>query len=372
MNRVMIILLISVLVAVAGCSTEEKDSVVAPDNEKPLEPNDEAVEENNVAPLPPPVFIADPSLFHFIADWITDSEILYVEKGNGVYQIKSFNFDTGASNLVYEDESFITDIMVHPSLDYLLVHTSDQSDFAIVKMVALDGTVQHQVEINSTELAIEWNDMDPEMIVFTAFHEDWSFDLFVFNGHTGNLSIIELDDPFPKWIGERQIANMLFAEHPLDGGEIIILHTDTGKINSLGVDNVIYFDSFEDRLLIVQSHQADNFSFSLRDYDGTIFAEWDMPAVSNYSEWVIPEVEWINRDRFLYKGALQSGQLDELASAFNLYLYEEGNSNLITEGLDAEPVACSPSGKRCLNGYTFEELLEVETGVRRKWIEFDK
>ena len=96
-----------------------------------------------------------------------------------------------------------------------------------------------------------------------------------------------------------------------------------------------------------------------------------MPLVSNYSEWVIPEIEWINGESFLYKGALRSGQLDELSSEFNLYLHEVGVSKIITEGLDADSITCSPSGKRCLNGYTFEEVIEVESGDRRNWIEFD-
>ena len=101
------------------------------------------------------------------------------------------------------------------------MHTSDHPNSAVIKVVEVaDGTVQHQVEIDSTELAIEWNRGNPEKILFTAFHEDWSFDLFVFNGHDDSLSIIELDDPFPKWAGENTIMSMLYEDHPLDGGDI--------------------------------------------------------------------------------------------------------------------------------------------------------
>lgn len=370
-----IILLLLAVIALAGC-TMKREKVEQPDIGKPsepiVEPIDEIVDENNVSQEPLHIFKADPSSFHFVADWLTDSEILYVEMRSGVYQVKSFNLETGESNLVYEDESYITDIIVHPSLNYLLVHTSDQSDLAVVKVVSMDGVVQHQVEITSTELAIEWNDLDPEKILFTAFHEDWSFDLFVFNGHTEGLSIIEMDDPFPKWIGDNRIANMLFSEHPLDGGEIQFLNIATGATERYSADNVIYFDAYEDNLLIVQSLEADNFTYSLRNGDGTVLAEWIMKPVSNYSEWVVPEVEWINGESFLYKGASRSGQLDELSSEFNLYLQEVGNPKIIIEGLDADSLTCSPSGKRCLNGYTFEEVIDVESGERLNWIEFDK
>ncbi|GEN84387.1 hypothetical protein SLU01_26990 [Sporosarcina luteola] len=361
-----IILLLFLLLIISGCSEKEEPSFVQPDTEP--EPSIEKQKEE------PPfeMLKVNPSTFHFIADWLSDTELLYVEKNGGLYQVKSFNIETGEIKQIYEDSSFITDVYVHPSLNYLLIHTSEQSDSAIIKVISTDGSLQHQVEIESTELSIEWNELDPEKILFTAFHEDWSYDLFVFDGHTENLSIIELEDPFPKWSGENGIAYMLFPDHPLEGGDMQIYNLDTGSSVSFVEKDVIYFDTFKDTLFIVQALQPDLFMYSIRNDKGTILSSWDMPAVSNYSEWVIPDVEWTNEGQFLYKGARQTGQLDEIGSNFNLYRHEAESSELIMEGLEAEPFKCSPSGNRCLNGYTFDELIEVDSGEKRKWIQLNE
>ena len=35
-----------------------------------------------------------------------------------------------------------------------------------------------EVSIESSELAIEWNDLDPSLVLLTAFHQDWTYDVF--------------------------------------------------------------------------------------------------------------------------------------------------------------------------------------------------
>ena len=286
--------------------------------------------------------------------------------------VNYFDIESGESGVVYEDDSFIIDVLLHPTRNYLLVHTSEHPNSAVIKIVDLaDGTIQHQVEIDSIELAIEWNPSNAEKVLFTAFHEDWSFDLFVFDGHDDSLSIIELDDPFPKWAGENTIMSMLYGDHPLDGGDIQLTHMDTGDNESIGMGNVIYFDVFEDLFVAVQSIDANNFSYTVRQLDGTIVSEWTLPAVSNYSEWVVPTIEWLDRHRLLVKGAEKSGQMDELAAGFNLYLVNKDSPELLVKALDAGPMKCSPSGRYCLSGYTSDELIDVEAKEKHNWIEFN-
>ena len=91
--------------------------------------------------------------------------------------------------------------------------------------------IQDEIEVASTELAIEWNDLNPSSVLLTAFHEDWTFDLFLYNGEHRYLGLLEIEDPFPKWFGENQIAIGYVEDHILDGGEIHIyepLNEDMG------------------------------------------------------------------------------------------------------------------------------------------------
>lgn len=354
-------LLVGIIFILAGCSPQKEPPSVDPDIEEPPE---------LVESPAPSVFQADPSNFHFIADWLDDSQILYVEKSEGLYKVKSFNIETGESEMLYEDESFIIDVLVHPSQDYLLLHTSEQANSAVVKVVKMDGTILHQVEIDSTELAIEWNRVDPDKILFTAFHEDWSFDLFAFNGLDEDLSIVEMDEPFPKWASNDKILGMLANDHPLDGGEIQSFQMETKETETTGIENVIYFDVFEDLLVTVQTMNSESFMYTVRNLEGTVVSSWTFPAVSNYSEWIVPSIEWLNPNQLLVKGAEKSGQLDEMGEGFNLYLMEDGNLELLIKGLDAGPLKCSPSGRYCLSGYTSDELIDIEAKEKYRWIEF--
>ncbi|MFC5603549.1 hypothetical protein [Sporosarcina koreensis] len=365
MKRILYLLLMVIFI-LSGCSELKGPPSVQPDIEEP----DKLMTEPDDPPFPH-VFKVDPSNFHFIADWLNDSQILYVEKNDSYYQVKYFDIETGESGSVYEDDAFIIDVLVHPSGDYFLVHTSEHANAAVVKVVGMDGTVQHQVEIDSTELAIEWNRSNPDKILFTAFHEDWSFDLFVFDGLDEHLSLIELDDPFPKWAGDDKIMGMLVEGHPLDGGEVQLFHLETGEIETVGIGNVIYFDAFEDYFIAVQSIDENAFSYSVRRFDGTVVSGWTLPAVSNYSEWVVPTIQWLDNARLIVIGAEKSGQLDEMGAGFNLFLFDEGNPELLMKGLDAGPLKCSPSGKYCLSGYTSDELIDMSTKEKHKWIEFN-
>lgn len=344
-------------------------------NKPPAKPNSNASIENveeSTKKIPNQIFEADPSVFHFIADWLSDTQIVYVEKRNSVYQVRYFDIESGENHLVYEDESFITDVIVHPSLNYLLIHTSKQSDAATVKIIKLDGTLQHEVEIASTELEIEWNSIDPQKIIFTAFHEDWSFDVFVFDGHSEDLSLVEVMDPFPKWLGENRIVAMKLQNHPLDGEEVQLINTETGNIELLPEKNIIYVDTFMDQLLLVQSPIDNLFTYRVKMRDGSIVNEWKLPAVSNYSEWIVPEVEWADVDHLLLMGTEKSAQLDELGAEYNLYSLENEELKKKVDSLDNEPLKCSPSGQRCLIGYTSEELIELETGEKYFWINLKK
>lgn len=365
MKRMLVLLALFISI-LSGCSEQKDPLSVQPD----IEEADKLVEEPAEPPTPH-VYKADPSNFHFIADWLSDTQILYVEKKDGFYQVNYFDIETGETGMVYKDESFIIDVLVHPSRDYFLVHTGEHENAAAVKVIGMDGTVQHQVEIDSTELAIEWNRTNPDKILFTAFHDDWSFDLFVFDGLEDHLSIIEMDDPFPKWAGDDRIMGMLFEGHPLDGGELQLFHLDTGENESVGIGNVIYFDVFEDYFIAVQSVDENAFSYTVRRFDSSVVSGWTLPAVSNYSEWVIPSIEWLDNNRLLLAGAEKSGQLDEMNAGFNLYLFVEDKSELLIKGLDSGPLKCSPSGRYCLSGYTSDELIDVNAKEKHKWIEFD-
>ncbi|MBO0586498.1 hypothetical protein [Sporosarcina sp. E16_8] len=349
---------------IAGCS--EKTNEIAEGltaNEQPG--NSELIKEEISKSL-----VADPAKFHFVANWLSESKVIYVEKEDGLYQVNSFDFDTGQTDTLYEDDSMIIDVLIHPSKNYLLLHTSDKSTSARIKIVTMDGTVKHEVLVASTELEIEWNDIDPSLILFTAFHQDWTFDLFMYNGKKESLDLLAIEDPFPKWLGMDKIAIGFVDGHVLDGGEIHTFEILTGKWGQLDISGVVYFDTYKDTLLAVRINEDKDAHYAILSRDGLIQSEWTMPVISNYSEWVIPEIEWGSNETVFLPAPDKGGQLDELQSPFRLIRVREGRQDVVADDIAAGVLRCSPSGQKCLTGYSAEKLIDIKKKTETTWLTF--
>lgn len=347
---------------VTGC-TEKTDQII--ENSKDLE--ETAIKDLKEKEINKSLTV-DSAKFHFVADWLTETKIVYVEKENGLYLMKTFDVESGQSAIVYEDSSMIIDILIHPSKKYYLLHTSDNSASAKIKIVRMDGTIHDEIIVASTELEIEWNDIDPSLILFTAFHEDWTFDSLLYNGENKSLELLAIEDPFPKWLGKDMIAVSHIEGHILDGGEIHTFEPATEKWGKLEVDDVVYFDTYEESLLIVTVNEELNAHFSIMNKDGLVRSEWMMPAISNYSEWVIPEIEWISKDTVLLPSHVEGGQLDELLSPYRLIRVTGGRQAVVADEIASGLLRCSPSGEKCLTGNSAENLIDVVSAVQTLWL----
>ncbi|WP_203246914.1 YqgU-like beta propeller domain-containing protein [Sporosarcina beigongshangi] len=315
------------------------------------------------------VLTADPAKFHFVADWLTDTEIVYVEKNEGFYNVNSFDLTTGKVTTLYEEQSIIVDVLIHPSKKFLLLHTSDNSTSATIKILSTDGILQNEVEVSSTELEIEWNDLDSTLLILTAFYEDWTFDLFLFEGAESELSLLPIDDPFPKWFGKEQIIIGNIEDHALDGSELSLFNPKTKEWTDLATQGIIYFDTYEQSLLTVTMSASGDAQYKLSDLDGAVQSEWTLPAVSNYSEWVVPEVNWSSNETVFLRAPEIGGQLDELSSPFRLIRVKDGQQQVVSEDVATGFLRCSASGATCITDSSATTITNVETGEQRIWLD---
>lgn len=351
-----------VVLLVTGCTQKVDDIVENPEDIEAIEDHRVPTEELSKS------FTADPGKFHFVADWLTDTKMIYVEKDEGFYTVNRFDLDTGETDTLYKEKSMIIDVLIHPSKKYLLLHTSDNSTSATVKILTADGMVQDEIEVASTELGIEWNDTNPSLILLTAFHQDWTFDLFLYNGEESYLGLLEIEDPFPKWFGEDQLIIGYIEDHVLDGGELLTFNPKTEAWGSLDGSGIVYFDTYEDSLLTVRINEEGNAHYIITELDGIPRSEWTLPAISNYSEWVIPEIEWVSNDSVILRAPATGGQLDELSSPLRLIRIMAGQQEVIADNGAAGLLRCSPSGRACMAGASGEILIDVETGKERVWL----
>ncbi|MCZ2260073.1 hypothetical protein [Sporosarcina sp. G11-34] len=363
MRRIFIVVGLAVVILV-GCvqKADESPAIIGKTETKTKD-----VEKVDIARK---VYEADQSTFHFVGDWLSDSKIVFVEKDLGLYLVKTFDVETGEVELLYEDPFIITDVLIHPSKEYILLHTSDNPNSAVIKVLSIDGVIHNEISIESSELAIEWNNLDPSLILFTAFDSDWTFDTFLYNGKDELFTLVEIDGPFPKWYGTKKIITGYFDEHELDSGTLVVYNTETGSSELTDIANVVYFDTYEESILVVRIDDENNAIYTIMDLDGLIASEWKMPAVSNYSEWVFQKVTWDGPNRIFLPAPEESGELDDLTSPYHLTSIVDGQQEVLVKDITPSVLRCSPDGEKCLTGYASEKLIDLKTKEEIDWIQF--
>ena len=355
MKRVMIIFGLVTLMLV-GCM-QKTDETRNQSEDKSMDQVEEAIK----------VLEVDSDNFHFIVDWLTDTKVVFVEKDKGKYLLRTFDITTGKIETLYEETMIILDVLIHPSKNTYLLHTSDNSSSATIKIISLEGVVLDEISIASSELAIEWNDIDPTQLLLTAFQKDWSFDVFLYSGTEVDIRQLPLEDPFPKWHGRQKIITLNVSEGPLDGGELLLYDSVLGTQKGLDMKGVVHFDTNGEKLLIVQIN-GENADYKIIDQDGTVLSKWSMPAVSNYSEWVFPEWSWIADTTIIMPSTSEGGRLDDLREPFHLVRVANGRQDVLLGDVPTGILRCSPSGEKCLAGPKAEKIIDLLKQEEIIWI----
>lgn len=357
-------LFITVLI-VTGCSKKNGTNEKILDKTAPIEEDDSTKEEQINQTL-----TSDQAKFHFIADWLTDTSVLFVEKDQNNYYLKIFNFETGDIAILFEDTSIIADVKIHPSKELILLHTSNNPTSATIKILGLDGILKDEITVESSELSIEWNDLDPSLILLTAFHQDWTYDVFLYDGKStdSGFGLIDIGDPFPKWAGIGSILTNSLDEHPLDGGSLNIYDIATDKWKASELTEVVFVDTYEESILVVRIEDNATAHYSIINLDGTVTADWKMPVVSNYSEWILPEINWVSANTVILAAHEFGGQLDELSEPHRLTRVTDGQQEFLADNVLSSLLRCSPNGERCLTGYSAERLINTVSGNEMIWL----
>lgn len=302
--------------------------------------------------------------FQYVVDWLSETEIVYVEQEEDTYAVKRFDRLTGKSNLIDREDSFINDVLVHPSKQSILIQTSDDSDSATVKIISMDGTELHKLTIDSKELSIEWNDVDENRVLLTAFHEDWSFDLFYYDGNEQEMSRILLEDPFPKWLGTEKLLTL-----QQDDGTLQAYDIETKETDATGISGVVQFDTYDDSLLTMKPTGGDSVRLDVLRVDGQLIGSLDMPSISSFSGITMPDFDWISKNELIVKLPTAAGKLDEMTEPFHLMRFKEDAIDNLMEDVPEGPLHCSPSGQECMIGYEGESVIDLGKRELYKWLE---
>lgn len=329
-----------------------------------------------VKELPPPSFlgadivpirIGEKEEFYKSAGWLSDSEFLYItNKGESTSLLYSYNLGTGNETLLYTSAQPIISAVPSPERTRVLIHSA-ASEEGLLTIIDLSGEEMYSTSIQSYEITFEWNSFNENLLVISAFTEEWDFRSYLLDLRNNKFSEIKLPEPFVRWISEDELV---YQEWDKEGMEL------TAPLNSISLnekkivtlfEDVYQFDTIGPYLMTVKVNDEENqglglYSF-IRGGDKPV-AEFTAPLLTSFSGWVIPFYDLIENGKdFIYLRANSQGDADLYEGGYNLMRYhlDTRTEEVMFSELANEPLSCSPSGEMCLYGYQLEKVLNFET-----------
>lgn len=312
------------------------------------------------------------SAFHSVIGWLSNDEILFILLEKGKWTVQSYSVSNDSWKTIYTSAIPIIEGFIHPNKELILLHTSNNSSSAEVQIIHKNGYLVQNLTFESAELYMDWHPTNPNLIVFTTFYEDWSYNTFAYDGSTQSLQSIEVGNPFVKWYDEKHLMLLKGTDSNLDGNELILYSLQDKTLNETGIKHLIDVRHLGDCMLYIQINEDNNlYEYRLVNIKTEKSFEWTSPAISNYSEWIIPTISSVNSGQIITIKALESGNVDEsgekgIISSISL----EGEREL-GEVL-SQPIVCSPNGKDCLGGYGLEKWIQLNPLKEKVWIHLDE
>lgn len=365
----LIIILVAILF-IFGCKKDESNVIVS--TELPPVERSESSNEVKDVKIPSPYF-ARSEEFDRVIGWISETEIMFLEKNVEGFHVYTYDINSNIKTHHATVELPINDVMIHPSKSHFTLLMSENSLQAIIAIYEMGGTKVDELTIESSEIVFEWHPSQVELMTVTAFYEDWTFDTFMYSSKTQILELISSTQPFLEWASSNELVGVEWKENDaLSGGSLTKISISEGSISKSRESNYIFVDYFEDLSLTVQIDQErELFIYKLYDLKNKTEKIFKTPAISNYSQWFIPEIIWTNQESFLTYISPNSGLLDVNQSRLKLmeFSFKPENDRVeFDEGY--VQLICSPNGEYCLKGEDLFTISNLHSGQELKWMEY--
>ncbi|WP_369389613.1 hypothetical protein [Mesobacillus selenatarsenatis] len=314
-----------------------------------------------------PIEIGEQEEFYKSAGWLSDSEILYISNnGEGTSLLYSYNLGTGKASLLFRSEQPIITAVPSPEKKKVMIHSA-ASEEGLLTVIDLTGKELYSTSIQSYELTFEWNPFDENLLVVSAFTEDWDFSSYLLDLRDNNLKEIKLPEPFVRWISEDVLVYQKWDEDGISlDAPLRTFSLKENKTETL-LEDVYQFDSQGPYLMTVKVDEEENEESGLyaffRNGDKSV-GSIEAPLLTSFSGWVVPFYDLMdNGKNFIYLRATEQGEADLYDGGFDLLRYhlDSGNEEVIFTEMANEPLSCSPSGEMCLYGFQFDKVLNIET-----------
>lgn len=355
------------LLIIVGCQKDDKndaDEVKTPDSppkqeaivEKEKEEQEEKAEES-IFPIQ-----VENGIFQTVSGWVDDEHILYISEGSNGTNVYSHNIKSGRDSLLFESESPIVSVVISPLKEFFLVHSSPSTNEALINVLKLNGESVAEESIPSTELNIEWNPFDDSSILITSFTEDWDFSIWQMDLNQFSLTEVVMPQPFGYWLSKEELLYLDWnMEEPSLDANVKQFHLDTEESMDV-LTNIFHIDSFGEVFMSIGADEK-NARYTFYHDTSEIFS-FEAPHLARYSDWLVPYYDYnVKTNTFLTYQPLHSTEVDAYQEGFQLVSYQldNGQKDVVVEGMENTPLSCSPDGQYCLSGYYLENLIDMDS-----------
>ncbi|PLR85956.1 hypothetical protein CVD25_04375 [Bacillus canaveralius] len=339
--------------------------------EKESEPHSD-IEEKDIGKNPPaptfwdeqaitPIKIPD-GAFNRVNGWIDNETVLFTTNLSQGSNVFTYNLRSGESSLLYESRSPIVDVHISPSKRQFLIHSAPSTYAGVITVLDRSGKETFSKQIESFELALEWNPYDENAILVSSFAEDWTYSTYLLNVSGGELTKVNLPEPFAHWLNKKELVFLDWDENN-PGLLAPLVKKEIDKPGETALfENIIEVSTFKNLLITVSVNREkpDQAIYTFLSNDLKKVASISFPHLSTFSGWLVPHFDFMETARrFITFRPLSSGEADNYASGFQLVSHDlkSGDETIYFQGMDNEPISCSPDGMMCLVGYQLEKLL---------------
>jgi hypothetical protein len=351
----------------SACSEKLSDQESRSKKEARDGPEKPEVRESHTGKTIVPISIPEGE-FGGIQGWIDDQTIVYLNSTEQISILYLYDLYSGKTTELFKSDIPIVSVVVSPSRDRLLIHTSPNSYEGIINIIDKKGKILVEKSLLSSELTFEWNLFNEELILISSFDEEWEFNVFLLNIQKNELKESVLtDQPFASWIASDQL---IYLNWDLNAPEffapVIKQEIINGEKEQLNCSNVFQLDSFKDFLLLITANQnkQEYAVYTLLSDEWKPLKTFTIPHLSRFSDWLIPFYDFQPKKKvFITFQPVTSGEFDTYNQGFQLVQYhiKDKQEDVLFEGMENKPLRFSPNGDFLLYGHQFENLIDLRT-----------
>ena len=304
---------------------------------------------------------------HSVVGFLSEVDVLLIKQDKNGEHLIRYNLLNGKEKTIYSTRDDIIQAFIHPSMKQILVQTASSKKKAKVTILSTEGKPLHHIEVQSSELSIVWNPTNVNLLAIAAFRDNFAYKSFVYESNKEQLHKFQAENPFWVWLTDDTLWMNKMNNNPLNGGTLTSINWRENKEAKLSNHQVVYVNCYKQSTLIVSmDFKHEEYKYVLQK--GTKKQVWKAPAVTSFSQWFVPEIQWLDDQTLITLLPTKSGEIGEEKKSFQIVHASLNGVQQLGQMRNYEPMICSSKGSVCMTGFNYEKLFTTKEHKTKEWL----